>query len=271
MEIRPTADDDFDSLRDVFLTATGELFGRHGLPAPSPSEAAFAATQRHIAATGLSAVAVWDDGRIAGFAAALVRGDDWFLSSLHVRPEEQSRGLGSRLLDAVWGQAVSRRTITDAFQPVSNALYGRRGLIPATPLLTFEGVPSRPFAAAEEVPADLAAIDAAAYGFDRAPDHASWSAVARRSEQGDAYSYAFPSGEIGPVAGLTPNAAARALAAELARAEGAVRVRVLGSARTLVEVALAARLRLSPVAGLLLLSDGVEPPTALAPSGYALY
>jgi GNAT superfamily N-acetyltransferase len=271
VEIRPTADDDVERLREVFLDATGELFGRHGLPAPSPSAAAFAAIQRHVADTGLSAVAVRDDGRIEGFAAALVRGDDWFLSSLHVRPEAQSRGLGSRLLEAVWGDAARRRTITDAFQPVSNALYGRRGLIPATPLLTFDGIPSLPHAHAEESPADLAAIDAAAYGFDRAPDHAAWSRVARRSEWGDAYSYAFPGGEIGPVAGLTPAAAARALTAELARAEGTVRVRVLGSARSLVEVALAARLRLSPISGFLLLSDGVDAPTALAPSGYALF
>jgi GNAT superfamily N-acetyltransferase len=269
--IRPTGEDDFVALRDVFLAATGELFGRHALPPPSPSAATFEAIQRHVAEIGLSAVSVRDDGGIDGFAAALVRGDDWFLSSLHVRPDAQARGLGSRLLDAVWGDAGRRRTITDAFQPVSNALYGRRGLIPATPLLTFDGVPVAGPAEAEEAPADVAAIDAAAYGFDRAPDHAAWSRVARRSEWGDAYSYAFPGGEIGPVAGLTPAAAARALAAELARAEGPVRVRVLGSARALVEVALAARLRLSPVSGFLLLSAGVEPPTALAPSGYALF
>jgi len=55
------------------------------------------------------------------------------------------------------------------------------------------------------------------------------------------------------------------------RAVGEVRVRVPGSARALVDVALAAGLRLGPVPGLLLLSERLEPPTALAPSGYALY
>jgi hypothetical protein len=50
-----------------------------------------------------------------------------------------------------------------------------------------------------------------------------------------------------------------------------VRVHIPGSARLLVEVALAARLRLAPVPGLLLLSRGVEPPAALAPASYALY
>jgi hypothetical protein len=153
---------------------------------------------------------------------------------------------------------------------VSNALYALRGLTPVTPILTFDGIPSGA-ARAEEAGADLAAIDAAAYRFDRAPDHRYWEGIARRTTWGDAYSYAFPGGAIGPVAGLTPAAAARALAGELACADGAVRVRVPGAARELVEVALRAGLRLQPVPGLLLLSDGLEPPASLAPSGYALY
>jgi len=81
----------------------------------------------------------------------------------------------------------------------------------------------------------------------------------------------FPAGDVGPVAGATPAAAARALAAELARSEGPVRVRIPGSARELVAVALDAGLRLDPVPGLVLLSPGVEPQHALAPSGYMLF
>ena len=145
-----------------------------------------------------------------------------------------------------------------------------RGLVPSTPVLTFHGRPQID-ARLEEGAADLRRIDELAYGFDREVDHRHWSRHARRTEWQDAYSYVFPDGEIGPVAGATPAAAASALAAELAAATGTVRVRVPGSARLLVEVALAARLRLAPVPGLLLLSQGVEPPTALAPSSYALY
>jgi hypothetical protein len=48
-------------------------------------------------------------------------------------------------------------------------------------------------------------------------------------------------------------------------------VRIPGSARALVDVALAAGLRLAPVPGLLLLSETVQPPTALALSGYVLF
>ena len=172
----------------------------------------------------------------------------------------------------MWGDADRRRTVTDAIQPISNVLYARRGLVPSTPLLTFAGTPATSGTARfEETHADLAELDAAAYGFDRTVDHRHWEQIARRSTWGDAYSYAFPGGEIGPVAGSTPAAAARALASELARATGPVRVRVPGSARALVEVALAARLRLDPVPGLILLSERAEQPTALAPSGYLLF
>src|SRR5206468_12750999 len=114
---------------------------------------------------------------------------------------------GSALLEAVWGDHPRRRTITDAIQPVSNALYGRHGLMPLTPVITFSGVPH---AASRLVPApaDLAAIDAAAYGFDRGVDHAYWSQHGRRSTWLSAYSYVFPGGAIGPVAGTTPAPAA---------------------------------------------------------------
>jgi len=154
---------------------------------------------------------------------------------------------------------------------VSNALYGRRGLIPATPILTFTGRARSTHADLRPEAADVAAIDLAAYGFDRAVDHAYWEQYARRTTWPDAYTYVFPGGAIGPVAGLSAAAAARALAAELARADGDVRVRIPGSSRALVEVALAAGLRLDPVPGLLLLSESVQPPTALAIAGYMLF
>ena len=56
-----------------------------------------------------------------------------------------------------------------------------------------------------------------------------------------------------------------------ARANGEVRVRIPGSWRAFVEVALVAALRLAPVLGLLLLSERVEPPTALAIAGYMVF
>ncbi len=269
MELRAATDGDLVAMHATSVDALEALFAPLGLDPPGPPLGVFESFQRHVASTGTLVVAEDGDG-VAGFGGAWTRGDDWFLSSLFARPRAQARGVGSALLDAVWGEARRRRTITDAVQPISNALYARRGLIPATPVLWFTGVP-RLDERAEPADADLAAIDAAAYGFDRAVDHAYWSRAAARTTWGGAYSYRFPGGDIGPVAGLTPAAAARALAAELSRAEGPVRVRVPGSSRALVEVLLRAGLRLGGTPGLLLLSDGIAAPTALAPGGYALF
>jgi GNAT superfamily N-acetyltransferase len=270
VELRPTTDGDLPELHAIFLAAIGSVFAPHGFDPPAPSFEAFSGLQGHILRTGTSVVAE-DEGAVVGYCSSWTREDDWFLASLFIAPDVHGRGIGAALLDAVWGPPQARRrTMTDAIQPVSNVLYGRRGLIPVTPVLTFTGRPQPLPVAAEPGPVDLAAVDRAAYGFDRQVDHPFWSGYSQRSEWGDAYSYAHH-GEIGPVAGATPEAAAAALAGELARADGEVRVRLPGSARALVAVALAARLRLEPVPGLLLVSEGAGAPTALAPSGYALY
>ena len=269
MELRPTTDGDLPALHAIFLDAIGSVFLPHGFQPPTPTLETFSNLQGHIRRTGTSVVAE-ADGTVVGYGSSWARGDDWFLASLFVAPAAHGRGVGTALLDAVWTTAKRRRTMTDAIQPISNALYGARGLVPATPVLTFHGRPQIDAAAEPDV-VDLAAVDELAYGFDREVDHLHWSRHARRTEWRDAYSYVFPDGEIGPVAGRTAAAAASALAGELAAAAGDVRVRIPGSARLLVEVALAAGLRLAPVPGLLLLSPGVEPPAALAPSSYALY
>lgn len=270
MELRPTTVADLPALHALFLAAINGVFEPHGFDPPGPRFDVFANQQRHVLETGTSVVAE-DDGRLLGFGASWQRDEHWFLASLFVGEAAQGVGVGAALLDAVWGAAPQRRTITDAIQPVSNALYGRRGLIPATPVLTFAGRPRSDGRELTPERADVAAIDLAAYGFDRAIDHAYWEGHATRTTWPGAYTYAFPGGQIGPVAGLDAAAAARALAAELARAGGEVRVRIPGSSRALVEVALAAGLRLDPVPGLLLLSETAPPPTALAIAGYMLF
>ena len=270
MELRPTTAADLPALHALFVAAINGVFVQRGFEPPGPPREVFENQQRHVLETGTSVVAE-DDGRLLGFGASWQRDEHWFLASLFVDEAAQGRGVGPALLDAVWGAAPRRRTITDAIQPVSNALYGRRGLIPATPILTFTGRPQSTGSELRPEPADVAAIDLAAYGFDRAIDHAYWKQHAERTTWPGAYTYVFPGGAIGPVAGLTAAAAARALAAELARAKGEVRVRIPGSSRALVEVALAAGLRLDPVPGLLLLSESVQPTTALAIAGYMLF
>src|SRR3954463_13302124 len=201
-------------MHTTFLTALGDVFRRHAFEPPGRSLEVFSSLQGHARDTGLSYVAE-ENGKVVAYGSSITRGDDWFLCSLFVLPEAQGNGIGPALLEAVWGEAARRRTITDAIQPISNVIYGRRGLIPATPVLTFTGVPKIDVQPPREADADLTAIDVAAYGFDRSVDHAFWSSYARRSTWGDAYSYADPGGDIGPVGGLTPRAAAAALSAEL--------------------------------------------------------
>ncbi len=270
MELRPTTAADLPALHPLFVAAISGVFQPHGFESPAPGLEVFVNQQQHVLETGTSVVAE-EEGRLLGFGASWQRGEHWFLASLFVDGAAQGRGVGAALLDAVWGSASRRRTITDAIQPVSNALYVRRGLVPATPILTFTGRPHRTATEVRPAGADVAAIDLAAYGFDRAVDHAYWERYAQRTTWPGAYAYVAPGGAIGPVAGLDAAAAARALAAELARAEGGVRVRIPGSSRALVEVALAAGLRLDPVPGLLLLSESVQPPIALAIGGYTSY
>jgi GNAT superfamily N-acetyltransferase len=284
VEIRRASEDDLPAQLEVFRAAIGELFARHGLPPPNPTRERFENQQRHLLAHDAERSFVAVERRsVVGFAAAFMRGEAWFLSSLFVRPEAQGLGVGRALLDRAWAEeAQSRRTMTDAIQPASNGLYARRGLVPTTPVFRLVGRPGRapapPRLDASEPDDDaLVALDDAAYGFRRAPDHGYWRRLARstlwrRGSEPVAYSYAWPSGHLGPVAGRDGEAAAAALTAELARGAGAgVSVLVPGSARRVLESALAAGLRISGPPGLLLLSEGLESPTALAPGGFALF
>jgi GNAT superfamily N-acetyltransferase len=277
VELRPTTVRDLPSLHALFLEAIAGVYEPHGFEPPRPPLEVFVNQQRHIIETGGASVIAADTDRDLGFASSWTRGDDWFLASLFVAPDAQNRGLGRALLAAVWNEgAERRRTITDAIQPVSNALYARRGLLPATPVLSFSGEPLPGGEPLGEGAGGLTAIDEVAYGFDRATDHAYWAGLARRTvwtRAGEAlaYSYAFPGGSVGPVAGVDAAAAASALEGELSRADGPVVVRIPGSSRSLVDVAFRRGLQLSPTPGLLLLSDGVEAPTTLALAGYTLF
>ena len=123
--------------------------------------------------------------QVVGWGCGLVRGDWWFLADLFVLPEAQGLGVGAMLFDLAGTGALApavRATVTDSIQPVSNNLYGRRGLLPRELLVGFEG-PSQGSAASvslgalEPEPLTLASvpalceIDAVASGVDRSVDH----------------------------------------------------------------------------------------------------
>lgn len=282
VEYRRARDDDVEAQHAVFIAAEGELLGRHGFAwADPPAVDATAPTFRHLQRhDGERCFVAEAGGRIVGYSAAFVRADTWFLASLFIDPAHQGIGVGRRLLELALTDAPRRRlTISDAIQPVSNALYIKHGLFPTTPILGFRGPASAEVAsdlvASEVTQSALAALDRAAYGFDRSVDHAFWGTRAVATlwlERGEpvAYSYRSPNGRIGPLAGRDEAGAAAALAAELARQPSHV-IDIPGTSTSLVRVAVEAGLRLVAPPGLLLLSEGVEPPRSLAISSYGMF
>lgn len=281
MELRRATEGDLAAQEGIFRAAIGEVYEQRNLVAPTPPSEAFRAQHRHLLRhDGERCWVAEDDGRLIGYSAALARGEAWHLSSLFLAPDRQGSGIGKRLLDCAWGQGYrNRRTLTDAIQPVSNGLYASRGLIPVAPNLHLGGEARAEDPGLEPVepePSLLAGLDQAAYGFDRAVDHAYWQAVGRCTvwlRGGDvcAYSYTYPWDTIGPVAGVDGLAAADAFRAEVARSVGSATIVVPGTSRELVAAALEAGLRFTRPPGLLLLGPGVEPPRALAISGYSLF
>lgn len=282
MALRPARAADLPAQYEVFRSAIGELFHRHSFSPPNPPLEAFVAQQGHLLDHDAAHCFVAEEkGRVVAFSAAFARGKTWYLASLFVLPGFQGRGIGRSLLQRSWGDGYSRRiTLTDSIQPVSNGLYGRAGLIPVTPLLHLAGAAARHVSASlEAAPPDadvLASLDLAAYGFPRDPDHELWRRTARatlwlRAGEPVAYSYSWPGGRVGPIAGLDGAAAAAALTGELASGTGERTVLVPGTSRELVEAALTAGLRFRGPPGLVLLSHGSEPPRSLALSGYSLF
>lgn len=274
------ADDLADAYR-VFRLAIVDLHTRHGFAPPDPPEEVWRSQQEHLLAHDAERCFVAEEeGEVVAFVSSWARGDAWFLASLFVTPEFQGRGLGRALLERTWGDHARRQTLTDAIQPVSNGLYGRLGLIPFTPILSLAGEPrADPPRELEPAGGDVAALrdlDRAAYGFDRSVDHAYWRlrgatlTLWRRDGGPVAYSYAWPHGQIGPVAGADADAAAAGLRAELARAGRRVSVRAPGSAGPLVHAALEAGLRIAGPPGLLLCSRDAHRPDSLAISSYTL-
>ncbi|HYN47460.1 MAG TPA: GNAT family N-acetyltransferase [Candidatus Nanopelagicales bacterium] len=171
--------------------------------------------------------------RVVAFASASRREHVWFLGMLFVHPDEQARGLGRALLEAILptgGAPVTLATCTDAAQPISNALYARYGMVPRVPVLELVGRPDRagpaalpegvravPFELLAAGPADgpgprrlaaaLETLDRATLGYAHPQDHAFLAETGRLGhlyEAGDGrivgYGYVSPVGRVGPLA-----------------------------------------------------------------------
>ncbi len=154
---RAATDGDIGGQHAAFVAAESELLDRHGFGwATPPPVDALAPGFRHCLQHDADRCFVAEsEGRVVGYSAAWVRGETWFLAGLFIDPTFQGRGVGRRLIGLAMAGAPRRRmTISDAIQPISNALYAKHGMLPMTPILGFQGT------AAVDRPPDLVAVRA---------------------------------------------------------------------------------------------------------------
>ena len=216
---RPARDTDVERTYAVFLEAADDLNARVGRPpragTGAPPHRALALRRSCVRHDGERFWVAEADGAVVGFAIAILRDDVWHLAALHVQPAHQGRGIGSELMRrsmAGAGPTTALTVLTDAVNPISNAIYMRAGMLFQDAMLTFDG-PSvapirdegdepkttdkpkptddgpttadhpaaRPF---EQValsrPRDhavLAALDLASIGFARSVDHDLWGSI----------------------------------------------------------------------------------------------
>ena len=185
---RPGTAADLDACTAIWKTAIDDYQGRLAQP-PMPAD--LGPLRRllvHTLATdpdrfwvaesaaGGGGAAASAGAEVVGFSSATVREGLWFLAMLFVRPDLQGDGVGAGLMDRAQAGAALVAGVpvpgpddplssgihtwgmcTDAAQPISNALYARRGMLPRVPIWRLFGEVRR-WAALPELPATLEAV-----------------------------------------------------------------------------------------------------------------
>jgi len=292
IEVRPAAPADLPACVDVWRAGLDDYGRRVGRPPLIAAPGPLVALLGHLRATDPARflVAVRPEpagaGRVVAFASAIRRAHVWFLGMLFVHPDEQGRGLGRGLLEAVLpapGEDAVLATCTDAAQPISSGLYARYGIVPRLPVLELvgrpdpgrlatlpDGVRAVPFevlvagpsgdAGRGRLGAALDALDLDVLGYAHPEEHAFLGASGRLGylyEAGDGrvvgYGYTSQVGRIGPVAAedaaLLPAFLGHLLAA--VQPAGAFSAWVPGAAGSAVAALLEAGLRLEDYPALL--------------------
>jgi GNAT superfamily N-acetyltransferase len=239
--LRRATEDDLAVCAEIHRRALADYLVPAGQQLATWQPAALIRLFAHIRSTDPGRFLVAErSGEAVGFASAWVRGGVWFLAMLFVLPDEQGRGLGARLLEAVLpgpderapdGERFVLAVATDSIQPVSNALYAHYGMVPRMPVFLMRGPASRPDAfpplpsrlvvtpfTTTDAPADATgsdlradvtiAVDREVLGFVRPVDHR-WLATDRRGvlvtdADGEpvGYGYVREDGRLGPVAAM---------------------------------------------------------------------
>jgi GNAT superfamily N-acetyltransferase len=165
--IRAATADDIDEIDEILRAADQPPPGEPGLPPHAQDD-----YLRYLIAHGTAAVADLE-GTCLGFAATVFNGRATHLADLYVRPEHQGRGLGGRLVTAVFGDRRPRTTFSSD-DPRAMPLYIRAGMLPVWPNLYLTGD------AAKLPVAEGLTVDASTYDEVAALD-AEWGRVDRSS------------------------------------------------------------------------------------------
>ncbi|MEO8468782.1 MAG: GNAT family N-acetyltransferase [Chloroflexota bacterium] len=278
--IRMATVTDLAACEDVWRDGLNDYLMPLGQMKIEPDNAQLRQLHAHLLATDPSLfwVATRPDGpgatsgeTVIAFAAAARRGPTWFLSMLFVRPGEQARGLGRRLLEQILpNDGVVRAVATDPAQPISNGLYAVVGMVARLPVFNLVGRPTRS-EALEPLPegmvaagpvgkpdgatiaAEIDELDRETLGYDHEVDHAYLRRGGRmcftyRDAAGRLAGYGYTSavGRIGPVA-VRPALPLASVVADLLTAvspRGASAIWVTGQAGPTIEMLVRAGLRI---------------------------
>jgi hypothetical protein len=172
--------EDLPECLEVFHDSVSDMRLRHNLGAASPVSPWRMEMMRHYLATGFFHVAQ-GEGRIVGFASAILRQHLWFLCGFWVRPGWQQQHVGMPLLRSVMqdGRQAGAGTffVWSSIDLPAMAAYLKSGMLPGTQILMLEGLPrlSAPlsdYAAAPLSPEVASALDEDVLGIRREMDHA---------------------------------------------------------------------------------------------------
>jgi hypothetical protein len=320
---RPGRAGDLVACTLIWKAAIEDYQGRLALPPMADDLEPLRRVLAHTLATDPGRFWVVEDasGALAGFTTATVREGLWFLAMLFVRPGLQAAGVGQELMDRAQagrdtdagGPAVpgpddpldsgvhTWGMCTDAAQPISNALYARRGMIPRIPIWRLFGEVRR-WSAVPPLPASLEAVSFASavasphgerrlaeavdaldrdlIGAAHPAEHA-WLAregrsgfLVRERATGRVHGYVYGSGggRMGPLAALDPDLhpALLGVAVRETPMTGAVALWVPGTADRATRALLDAGLRFDGIPGLVCWSRPDHPFERYVPISLAL-